>query len=111
MGCGSATGAGGGNKVAYALEYTEPAGSPLQRLRRFAKLAMAGPSSQRELFEIRCDRGANIARALGVSEPTAVAIRSMDEHWDGGGYPEGLRRNQIPVHARIVGLAQVAEIF
>jgi putative nucleotidyltransferase with HDIG domain len=98
-------------KVAYALEYTEPAGSPLQRLRRFATLAMAGPSSQRELFEIRCDRGANIARALGVSEPTAVAIRSMDEHWDGGGYPEGLRRDRIPLHARIVGLAQVAEIF
>jgi HD-GYP domain-containing protein (c-di-GMP phosphodiesterase class II) len=98
-------------KIAYALEYTEPEGSPLQRLRRFATLAAAGPSSQRELFEIRCDRGANIARALGVSEPTALAIRSMDEHWDGGGYPEGLRRDQIPVHARIVGLAQVAEIF
>ena len=98
-------------KIAYALEYTEPEGSPLQRLRRFATLAIAGPSSQRELFEIRCDRGANIARALGVSEPTAIAIRSMDEHWDGGGYPEGLRRDQIPVHARIVGLAQVAEIF
>jgi HD-GYP domain-containing protein (c-di-GMP phosphodiesterase class II) len=35
----------------------------------------------------------------------------MDEHWDGGGYPDGLRRDRIPVLARIVGLAQVAEIF
>lgn len=100
-----------GAKVAYALEYTEPEGSPWQRLRRFAALAVAGPSSQRELFEIRCDRGANIARALGVSEPTAVAIRAMDEHWDGGGYPEGLRREAIPLYARIIGLAQVAEIY
>ncbi len=98
-------------KLAYALEYVEPAGSPLQRLRRFATLATSSRSSNRELFEIRCDRGANIARALGVSEPTAVAIRSMDEHWDGGGYPEGLRRDQIPLYARIVGLSQVAEIF
>ena len=98
-------------KVAYAIEYTEPEGSLLQRLRRFASLAVAGPSSQRELFEIRCDRGANIARALGVSEPTAVAIRAMDEHWDGGGYPEGLRREAIPLYARIIGLAQVAEIY
>jgi len=98
-------------KIAYALEYTEPDGTLLERVRRFAALAIAGPSSQRELFEIRCDRGANIARALGVSEATAVAIRSMDEHWDGGGYPEGLRREDIPLYARIVGLSQVAEIF
>ena len=34
----------------------------------------------------------------------------MDEHWDGGGYPDGLRRDAIPVLARIVGLAQVVEI-
>jgi HD-GYP domain-containing protein (c-di-GMP phosphodiesterase class II) len=98
-------------KLAYALEYTEPEGTLFERMRRFAALAMAGPSSQRELFEIRCDRGANIARALGVSEATAVAIRSMDEHWDGGGYPEGLRRDEIPLYARIVGLSQVAEIY
>jgi putative nucleotidyltransferase with HDIG domain len=100
-----------GEKIRYALEYTEPDGSLVERARRFVTLAMAGPSSQRELFEIRCDRGANIARALGVSEPTAVAIRCMDEHWDGGGYPEGLRRDQIPLYARIIGLAQVAEIY
>ena len=100
-----------GERIAYALEYTEPDGSPLERLRRFGTLALAGPSSQRELFEIRCDRGANIARALGVSEATAVAIRAMDEHWDGGGYPTGLRRDEIPLCARIVGLAQVVEIY
>ncbi len=98
-------------KVRYALECTEPDGSPLERLHRFFMLAMQGPSSQRELFEIRCDRGANIARALGVSEPTAIAIRAMDEHWDGGGYPEGLGRDRIPLFARIINLAQVAEIY
>jgi HD-GYP domain-containing protein (c-di-GMP phosphodiesterase class II) len=39
------------------------------------------------------------------------AIRAMDEHWDGGGYPYGLRRDQAPLFARIIGLAQVMEIF
>ena len=62
-------------------------------------------------MEIWCDRGANIARVPGVSEPTAVAIRCMDEHWDGGGYPEGLRKDGIPRYARIIGLAQVTEII
>ena len=35
----------------------------------------------------------------------------MDEHWDGGGHPDGLRGTDIPVLARIIGLAQVLEIF
>jgi putative nucleotidyltransferase with HDIG domain len=35
----------------------------------------------------------------------------MDEHWDGGGYPYRLRRDRTPLLARIIGLAQVVEIF
>src|SRR5436190_20304683 len=35
----------------------------------------------------------------------------MDEHWDGLGYPDGLRKTAIPIEARIINLAQVAEIF
>jgi HD-GYP domain-containing protein (c-di-GMP phosphodiesterase class II) len=63
------------------------------------------------LFQVRCDRGAAIALDLGLSNATAAAIRSMDEHWDGGGQPSGLCGEQIPLLARIVGLAQVLEIF
>jgi HD-GYP domain-containing protein (c-di-GMP phosphodiesterase class II) len=98
-------------KLAYAVEFTERGGTPLERVCQFATLAVAGPRSQRELFAIRCDRGADIAREIGVTEATAMAIRAMDEHWDGGGYPEGLRREEIPLYARIIGLAQVIEIF
>jgi HD-GYP domain-containing protein (c-di-GMP phosphodiesterase class II) len=76
-----------------------------------AVLAAKGPASRRLLFEVRCDRGAEIARTLGFSQATADAIRSMDEHWDGGGYPDGARRDAIPLLARIIGLAQVVEIF
>ena len=99
------------SKIAYALEYAEPEGTLLERAKRFATLAVSGPKSQREVFAVRCDRGADIARQLGVSEDTARAIRTMDEHWDGGGEPEGLRRDEIPLYARIIGLAQVAEIY
>ena len=98
-------------QIAYALDYAEPEGKLFERVRRFAVLAAKGPASRRLLFEVRCDRGAEIARTLGFSQPTAQAIRCMDEHWDGGGYPDGLRRDRIPVLARIIGLAQVAEIF
>ncbi len=91
-------------KVRYALDWVEPEGDFLARVRQFLKLAAIGPKAERELFEIRCARSAAIARALGFSDATARAVHSMDEHWDGGGHPEGLRGDRIPLAARIIGL-------
>jgi HD-GYP domain-containing protein (c-di-GMP phosphodiesterase class II) len=48
---------------------------------------------------------------LFLSEETAVAIRSLDEHWDGRGQPDGLAGEQIPLLERILCLAQTAEVF
>jgi HD-GYP domain-containing protein (c-di-GMP phosphodiesterase class II) len=98
-------------QIAYVLDYVEPQGALWEKIRRFAVLAAKGPASRRTLFEVRCDRGAEIARTLGFSKDTSQAIRAMDEHWDGGGYPDGLKHDGIPILARIIGLAQVIEIF
>jgi HD-GYP domain-containing protein (c-di-GMP phosphodiesterase class II) len=98
-------------KIRYALEWTEPEGETLARMQRLVKLAVRGPGAERELFEIRCARSAAIARALGFSDAIAQAVMCMDEHWDGGGHPAGLRAHDIPIPARIIGLAQVVEIF
>lgn len=98
-------------KVRYGLDYAGRGESAWRRIARVANLALEGPAAERELFQIRCDRGAEIALDLGLSPATAEAIRSMDEHWDGGGQPAGLRGDAIPVLAQIVGLAQVIEIF
>jgi putative nucleotidyltransferase with HDIG domain len=65
----------------------------------------------RSFMEARCDRGAEIARMLFLSEETAEAIRSLDEHWDGDGLPEGLRGEEIPLAARIACIAQTIEAF
>jgi putative nucleotidyltransferase with HDIG domain len=65
----------------------------------------------RSFMEARCDRGAEIARMLFLSEPTAAAIRSLDEHWDGRGMPDGRRGEEIPLAARIACLAQTVEAF
>ncbi|MGP0036721.1 MAG: HD domain-containing phosphohydrolase [Solirubrobacteraceae bacterium] len=65
----------------------------------------------RKFMEARCDRGAEIARMLFLSEQTAGAIRSLDEHWDGRGMPDGLRGEEIPLAARILCLAQTVQAF
>lgn len=98
-------------QVSYALKYTERRGSLWARLRKLVVLAAKGPRGGGELFRIRCDRGAEIALAMGFPQQTADAIRSMDEHWDGWGYPDGLRGTAIPIESRVINLSQVAEIF
>ena len=65
----------------------------------------------RSLMQARCDRGAEIARMIGLTDGTAEAIRTLDEHWDGHGQPRWLLGEQIPLLGRILCLAQTVEIF
>jgi putative nucleotidyltransferase with HDIG domain len=81
------------------------------RTRRLAAIARSGSDGAREMTELRCERGADIARMIELPETTAAAIRSLDEHWDGAGYPYGLAGDAIPLFGRILGLAQSAEVF
>jgi HD-GYP domain-containing protein (c-di-GMP phosphodiesterase class II) len=98
-------------KAGYGFGYAGRGEGFTGRLRHLLRLAAAGPGAERELFRVRCERGAAIALDLGLSASAAAAIRAMDEHWDGGGQPTGLRGEAIPLLARIIGLAQVLEIF
>ncbi|MFI4916239.1 MAG: HD-GYP domain-containing protein [Phycisphaerales bacterium JB060] len=81
------------------------------RARRFVSIALAGNNDTRELIQIRSERGARIARDLDLPEDAVQAIRNLDEHWNGRGHPDGLRRTQIPLMARILSLSQTAEVF
>ncbi|GAB4449723.1 MAG: HD domain-containing protein [Chloroflexi bacterium OHK40] len=89
-----------------------PDGSPLDRVALLVKLGVeGGGAAVRQLFEVRCHRGAAIALQLGFGPETAAAISALDEHWDGRGSPAGLRGEVIPLLGRILCLAQTVEIF
>jgi putative nucleotidyltransferase with HDIG domain len=64
-----------------------------------------------EIIATRCERGADIARRLRFSETVADGIRSLDEHWDGGGEPSHLKGDAIPLFSQIALLAQVVDVF
>jgi putative nucleotidyltransferase with HDIG domain len=83
----------------------------LERVRKLFSVALNQQRQSRELVVIRCERGAQIARRIGMREATAEAIQSLDEHWDGRGYPVGLRGEEIPLLSRIMNLAQTLEVF
>ena len=48
--------------------------------------------------------GERILRAAPSLAPLANLVRSCHERWDGTGYPDGLRRQEIPVGARIIAV-------
>jgi HD-GYP domain-containing protein (c-di-GMP phosphodiesterase class II) len=95
---------------AWSVRAVAPKESPRVRLARLLAIKDEGEVT-RALMQARCDRGAEIARMIGLSERTAEAIRTLDEHWDGHGQPRWLIGEQIPLLGRILCLAQTAEIF
>ena len=48
---------------------------------------------------------------MRFAEPVADGIKNLDEHWDGGGKPLGLRGTAIPIYSRIALMAQVIDVF
>jgi putative nucleotidyltransferase with HDIG domain len=97
--------------IGYIAGHVAPQGSILRKAAKFAQVAIGGVRQAKELVALRCERGATIARQLQLPEQTAAAIRALDEHWDGHGHPDGLEGDQIPPLARILCLAQTAEVF
>lgn len=51
--------------------------------------------------------GAQILAPLRSLGRVLGGIRSHHERWDGAGYPDGLRGEEIPIEARIIGAAEV----
>jgi two-component system, cell cycle response regulator len=51
-------------------------------------------------------------RVLGAAPalaPAAELVRSSQERWDGGGFPDGLRGEQIPLPSRIIAVCSAYE--
>lgn len=69
-------------------------------LRKPARLTDAEWAEIRRHPEI----GARIVRPLRLGAIVAPVVRGHHERWDGHGYPDGLRHEQIPIGARIVAL-------
>ena len=67
-------------------------------------LSKPGPLTQEEFQKIRIHPqvGAEIISAVPFPYPVAPLILSHHERWDGRGYPQGLRAEDIPLGARIL---------
>jgi putative nucleotidyltransferase with HDIG domain len=95
----------------YLMRNVMPGKSRLDRVIAIAHIAINRKDQSTELFQLRCERGGQIAKKIGLSEATTKAIYSLDEHWNGKGFPHGLEGPDIPLLSRIMNLCQTLEVF
>jgi putative nucleotidyltransferase with HDIG domain len=111
--------------TAYALEIARALGIALSDstdiefgflLHDIGKVAISdailhkpGPLTDDEREQMREHplKGEEIVRGIEFLRPAAEVIRSHHERWDGRGYPDGLRGEEIPLTARVFAVADV----
>ena len=69
-------------------------------------LTKPGPLTEDEFQRVRIHPrvGAEILQSVPFPYPVAPLILAHHEHWDGSGYPSGLKGEMIPVGARILAV-------
>ncbi|HVX15823.1 MAG TPA: HD domain-containing phosphohydrolase [Pirellulales bacterium] len=97
--------------VRHGWKHCSPGGSVIDKLLKMAAMARSGVAGAQKIAEVRCERGAGIARMLRLPEATATAIFDLDEHWNGRGHPFALKGEEISLLGRICCLAQTVEVF
>lgn len=72
-------------------------------------LFKAGPLSPQEwvIMKRHTIKGEEICRPMKSLAPVLPIIRHHHERWDGSGYPDGLRGEEIPLLARILQICDV----
>ncbi|MFP5227624.1 MAG: HD-GYP domain-containing protein [Acidobacteriota bacterium] len=88
-----------------------PDGTAMARIAGIARIGLTQHRNNEEMIQLRCDRGAHILRKLGLGDRAAEAVRGLDEHWDGSGYPERRIGEAIPLESRILAVAQHLDVF
>lgn len=95
----------------FILKHCALGGSHFNKIKNFMNLTLNGSKISMELYSSRCNRGAQVARQLGLSEDVAQGIFSLDEHYNGKGMTQGLAGEDIPLYSRIALLTQVVDVF
>jgi HD-GYP domain-containing protein (c-di-GMP phosphodiesterase class II) len=113
--------------AAYGMQIARAAGLPLERmpelefgflLHDVGKVAIPDAilykpgkltAEERALMARHAEIGTEIMRGIEFLEGALEIVRSHHERWDGGGYPDGLAGEEIPLGARVFAVADVLD--
>lgn len=108
------------NKYVYPLNSLRGAAStmrmlgsgrpPIGRLRMCVLFAISGRRDVADMISGHSRIAQVLAAQLALSDDVVDGIGNSYEFWDGHGWPDGLKGADIPLPARIVALAEFAEV-
>ncbi len=58
-----------------------------------------------EIIKSHASLSYEIVKGISVFEKLSNIVGADQEHWDGSGYPDGLKKEEIPIEARIIFVA------
>jgi len=64
---------------------------------------------EQEVMRDHCTRGYHMLRKIPFLAEAAEIVFSHQEHFDGSGYPSGLRGNEIPIGSRVFAVADTLD--
>ncbi len=82
----------------------------LSRIARILPLVLNGRYYLNELIRTRSERGADLVIQLGFNDNVADGIHSLNEHWDGKGYADGVKDHVIPISSQLALLSEVFDV-
>ncbi|HEY4047079.1 MAG TPA: HD domain-containing phosphohydrolase [Acidobacteriaceae bacterium] len=113
--------------TAFTIALARGMGLPIEQIRIIARGAflhdigkMAIPdaillkpgdlkSDEQRIMREHCSRGYQMLRKIPFLQEAADIVYSHQEHYDGSGYPRGLKGDQIPLGARIFSIADTLD--
>ncbi len=66
-------------------------------------------SDEQKVMREHCSRGYHMLRKIPFLQEAAEIVYSHQEHFDGSGYPRGLKGEEIPLGARIFAIADTLD--
>ncbi len=97
--------------ISFFLRRIGSGGTRVERARRLAAFPVGGFGEMQAFLKTHTLLAAEFAGRIGLDETAQAAMRQAYEQWDGKGQPNRLAGDAIAVSARIVPLADVAEVF
>jgi HD-GYP domain-containing protein (c-di-GMP phosphodiesterase class II) len=84
--------------------------SLLQRLKTMTTLYANARGHISQLIHSHCTSAALLAERIGLADDVQTALRHTFERFDGGGLPNGVEGEAIPVEMRVAQLADMVEV-
>jgi len=96
--------------LGYMLGQIVGSNPPLRAAAMIARLPRAASALRAGALAV-CEVADMLAQRFGIDDETRRVAVSVYERWDGKGFPGTLSRDEIPLPARIIQLAETAWVF